>query len=65
MTTITIPKKLINGDNFILVEKEDFERLNKENTELRLAVKAILAGEIALRNGKTRSFKQFLKSRHG
>ena len=65
MTTITIPKKLINGNNFILVEKEDFERLNKENTELRLAVRAILAGEIALRSGKTRSFKQFLKSRHG
>ena len=47
----------------MIVEKKDFEKLAKENEELRFAVKAIFAGEVALRGGKTRTFKAFLKSR--
>jgi len=59
---ITIPKNLIK-DDLIVVQKESLEKLSKENIELKKALRAILAGEIALRKGKTRSFSQFLKSK--
>lgn len=62
MNTITISKNLIK-DKLVVVEREDLERLTKENSELRLAVKAILEGELAFQQGETRSFKDFLKSR--
>lgn len=60
---ITIPKKLIGGDDLILIKKTKFKKLSKENEELRSALQAILAGELALRKGKTRTFRQFLKSK--
>ena len=59
---ITIPKNLIK-DDLIVIQKESFERLNKENLELRKAIRAILAGELALRKGETRPFRQFLKAK--
>lgn len=62
MTTITIPKNLIR-DELVMVERGNLERLTKENLELRSAVKAILEGELAFRQGKTRSFGNFLKSK--
>ena len=63
MTTITIPKKIIQNNHLIVVEKKSFEKLTKENAELKLAIKAILGGELAMVQGKTRSFKEFLKSK--
>ncbi len=63
MATITIPKKLIKYDDLIVIDKKSFEKMSKENVELRLAIKAIIEGELALRQGKTRSFKDFLKSK--
>ncbi|MBU4481061.1 hypothetical protein KKH59_01970 [Patescibacteria group bacterium] len=62
MTTITIPKKLIK-DDLLIIDRKSFEKISKENTELRLAIKAIVEGELALRKGRTRSFKDFLKSK--
>ncbi len=62
MTTITIPKKIAQSGDLIVVEKRNFEKLAKENAELKSAIKAVLEGELALRQGKTRSFKDFLKS---
>jgi len=61
MVTITIPKKLIK-DDLLIIDRKSFEKISKENTELRSAIKAIMEGELALRKGKTRSFKDFLKS---
>lgn len=62
MATITIPKKLIkNREDLIVVERGSLERLEKENDELQLAMKAVLAGESALRRGKTRTFSHFLR----
>ncbi len=61
MTTITIPKKITKGDDLIIIEKQNLERLTKENTELKMAIKAILEGELAFRRGKTRSFRDFLR----
>ncbi|MBI4993979.1 hypothetical protein HZC33_03480 [Candidatus Wolfebacteria bacterium] len=62
MNTITIPKNLIKND-LIVMDKESFERISKENKELHLAIKAILEGERALFLGKTQNFKEFLKIR--
>ena len=47
----------------MVVEKASFERLTKENMELRMAIKTVVAGELALRQGRTRSFREFLKSK--
>ncbi len=44
-----------------MVERGSLERLEKENDELQLAMKAVLAGESALRRGKTRTFSHFLR----
>lgn len=62
MTTITIPRNLIK-DDLLIIERKSFERISKENVELRLAIKAIIKGELSLRQGKTRSFRDFLKSK--
>jgi len=59
---ITIPKSLIK-DDLIVVKKESLEKLTKENIELKTALRTILFGEMALRKGKTRTFRQFLKSK--
>ena len=60
MATITIPKKLIK-DDLLIIDKKSFEKISKENVELRLAIKAIVEGELTLRKGRSRSFKDFLK----
>jgi len=60
---ITIPKNLIREDDLVVIEKTKFRKLSKENEELRSALQAILAGELALRKRKTRTFRQFLKSK--
>jgi len=60
---ITIPRNLIGKEDLILIGKTKFTRLNKENEELRSALQAILAGELALRKRKTRTFRQFSKTR--
>ncbi|KKT29606.1 hypothetical protein A3G55_03035 [Candidatus Giovannonibacteria bacterium RIFCSPLOWO2_12_FULL_44_25] len=62
MTTLTIPRPMIKSDDLVVLGRKDFERLAKENKELRLAVKAIVVGELELRHGKTRTFKDFLKT---
>jgi len=61
MKTVTISRKNIQ-DDLVIISKGDLERISKENKELKLALKAIIAGEKALRTGNTRTFKEFLKS---
>lgn len=63
MSAFTILRKSIKSGNFVAIEKDELTRLEKENAELRLAFRAVLAGELALRQGKTRSFKEFLKDK--
>jgi hypothetical protein len=60
---ITIPKNLTKND-LVIIQKEKLERLNKENSELKKAIRAILAGEKALRQRRTRTFRQFVKSKY-
>ena len=61
MATITIPKNLIRSNDLTVIEKRKLEEMTKENMELKMAIKAILSGESALRQGKTRSLSNFLK----
>lgn len=63
MNTITIPRKLAHKENLVVVEKSNFRRLAKENIELRKAIKAVVAGELALRRGEARTFKAFLRDK--
>ena len=59
---ITIPKEFAKND-LVVVWKKNLEKLSKENLELKMALRAILAGEAAIKRGKTRTFRQFLKSK--
>lgn len=61
MTTVTIPKNLIDRGVLVLVDKITFDGLRKENEELRLALKAVADGELVLRSQKTRPFRDFLR----
>ena len=61
MATITIPKKLdtigafkIKGERFVVLKKDYLD-------ELIILMRSFLVGEKALREGKTRSFNEFLK----
>jgi hypothetical protein len=60
---ITIPKKIAKKGDLVIIQKESLKKLTKENKELRSALKAILKGEIALKKGKIRSFREFLRSK--
>lgn len=62
MATITIPKKLntigtfeVKGEKFVVLKKEYLD-------ELMILMKSFVIGERLLREGKTRSFNEFLKS---
>lgn len=63
MTIINIPKNIIKKGDLVIVEKKYLDELNKEKEELESAFKAILSGELALKQKKTRPFKDFLKAK--
>lgn len=58
---VKIPKKALKK-GVVVLSLERWEKIEKENSELRLAIEAILAGELALQKNQTRSFREFLKS---
>jgi len=60
---IPIPKKIMGKSDLIIVQKSDFEKLNQEKKELQAAFKAVILGELSLRQKKTRVFKDFLKAK--
>jgi hypothetical protein len=61
--TIALPKSaLIKKEGVVVLPLKKWRDIEKENLELRLAIKAIFAGETAFRQKKTRSFREFLKS---
>lgn len=61
MNMIMVPRKLMRKSDLLVVEKDSFRRLTKENIELRRAIKAVISGELDLRRGRTRPFRAFLK----
>lgn len=63
VNVITIPKRLIADGDLLIVERKSFEKIARENAELRAAMKAVLIGEQELYQKKTRSMKDFLQSK--
>jgi len=60
---ITLPKLAIREkEGVVILPLKKWEKIEKENLELRLAIEAILAGELALQKKQTRPFREFLKS---
>ncbi|MEK7658355.1 MAG: hypothetical protein AAB352_00635 [Patescibacteria group bacterium] len=48
----------------VVLPLEKWQKLEKEKYELKEVVKAVLEGELALRSGKTRSFRDFIKDKY-
>lgn len=62
---IIISKSKIRKEKGVVVlPLVKWQKSEKEKFELQEAMKAILAGELALRTGKTRSFKDFIKDKY-
>ena len=62
---ITLPTSIINKQNGVVVlSLKKWQKMEKERREFGLAVEAILAGELELKQGKLRTFKEFLASHH-
>ena len=49
----TIPKRLTNGKELVVVQKDEYERLVKRDQEVKHALKVIAQGEKDYREGKT------------
>ena len=61
--TITLAKSTIREkEGVVILPLKKWEKIEKENLELRLAIEAILSGEQALQKKQTRTFREFLKS---
>ncbi|MFH1462729.1 MAG: hypothetical protein ABIG08_03500 [bacterium] len=61
--TLTLPKSTIQKKGgVVILPLKKWEKAERENQELRLAVRAILSGELALQKKRTRSFREFLES---
>jgi hypothetical protein len=49
----TIPKRLTNGKELVVVQRDEYERLIKHNAEIKHALKVIAQGEKEYREGRT------------
>lgn len=59
---IILSKSAVDKKNgVVILPLEKWEKIEKKNRELQMAVEAILAGELAFKQKKTRSFEEFLK----
>ena len=57
MTTITIPKKITQGEDLIIVRRSDYEILLRRLAEVADAFMKIRKGEQELKKGKTQIVK--------
>ncbi|HEY4475425.1 MAG TPA: hypothetical protein VJB92_01750 [Candidatus Paceibacterota bacterium] len=53
MDTITIPKKLIRGDDLVVVRRKDFEAFERWQNEIRDALAKVKRGKREYKQGKT------------
>jgi len=61
--SITLPGSAFRKkEGVVILPLKKWQRIEKENLELRAAIEAILAGELALQKKQSRSFREFLKS---
>ncbi len=59
---IALSKSMINKKGgVVILPLERWKKIERENLELRLVVEAIFAGELALKERKIRTFREFLK----
>lgn len=59
----TIPKRLTNGKELVVVPKDEYLRLIKHNAEVKHALKIIAEGEKEFKEGKTRAIKSLAELR--
>lgn len=60
LSTSTVNKQ----SGVVVLSLKKWQKMEKEFLELKDAMEAIIEGEIALREGKTRSFKEFITELH-
>ena len=54
---LTIPKKMTNGEELVVIPRREYEDLKKHLSEVQDALSKIRQGEKELRTGKTRIVK--------
>ncbi|MGR3179040.1 MAG: hypothetical protein ACUZ8E_13390 [Candidatus Anammoxibacter sp.] len=54
---LTIPKKITNGKELVVISRKEYEDLKKHLSEVQDALSKIRNGEKELRAGKTRVIK--------
>lgn len=54
---LTIPKKMTNGEELVVIPRREYENLKKHLSEVQDALSKIRQGEKELRGGKTRVVK--------
>ena len=62
-STLTIPRRMTNGDELVVVRRGEYENLRKQFIELKDALAKIRKGEAELKNGKTRVVKSLSELR--
>ena len=57
ISKITIPKRITEGEDLIVIRRQEYEQLLKRLTEVKDALTKIRKGEKELREGRTRVIK--------
>ncbi len=63
-STFTIPRRITNGEELVLLRRDEYERLIHQKEEIAHTLKVIAEGEKAYREGRTvkaSSLKEALK----
>ncbi len=55
--TLTIPKRITQGEELVVIRRQEYKQLQKHLAELKDALAKILQGEKELKKGKTRLIK--------
>lgn len=61
ISKITIPKRITEGEELIVIRRQEYEQLLKHLTEVKDAFAKIRKGEKELREGRTRVIKSLVK----
>lgn len=56
--------KTLQKSGMVLVPLKKWQKIEKENRELREVTKVVLESELAIREGRIRPFKEFAKEWH-
>ena len=56
-----LKSKIKNDEAVVILPLKKWQKMQKREMELKMAIEAIIAGEMELREGKTKPFKEFIK----